>query len=494
MIRIAVLTFVSLLLLLVSCESNNYKIGIKGEDLYPQQEIPNLSNDNSVSDAGSEKESELTLVECELHQAMLQDFDILIQLMDETFQYFNVVERKLRLDVDELIRDTRVKIETYPHSMYDFASDLGIAPEDIPPMDEQILWGIIEHDFFVHFRDINAPMSLSMAHLGVVFYESFFGSRIPVLRTSESNRTYVKQRELFETLPSENPALFRFIFRSDPEFHDNTLENDDLYPHIDVIKTDILEEGRIAYLKVADFQTDMQPYVNQLNEFYEYIIDFDHLIIDITECYGGRVETGISYIMNPLWHDRDNIPDMLWFVFFNEATLDRHSWRTITTRLGLAPNWIPMTELMTVEEILEIYPLQLRNTRDFSRLSHGFVLSTSLHNIKPSPRAPHNFPFSGSVWLLTSEKNYSASAIFAHHAKYMGFATLVGQPVGGGITAAQNIIFKLPNSGLNVSWEVDYLTDQQGLSLTEFPTVPHYINRDGLNALDTVLILIDEQR
>jgi len=49
--KIAVLTFVALLILLISCEGNDYQTGTEGEGLYPQQETPNLSNTNSAPEA-----------------------------------------------------------------------------------------------------------------------------------------------------------------------------------------------------------------------------------------------------------------------------------------------------------------------------------------------------------------------------------------------------------------------------------------------------------
>ena len=50
----------------------------------------------------------------------------------------------------------------------------------------------------------------------------------------------------------------------------------------------------------------------------------------------------------------------------------------------------------------------------------------------------------------------------------------------------------LPNTGLIVSWDIDYVTDQYGRALNEFPTKPQYFNREGMDALETVLQMIEE--
>jgi len=358
-------------------------------------------------------------------------------------------------------------------------------------MDEQILAGIIEHDFFMRFRNTNSSVSWPIAHLWTVTHETYLSAGIPIIRTSEGLKTYTKQKELYNILPDENPALFQFIFRIDPLMLTGTAANENNEgTQTDIIETFIIEEDQIVYMNISSFQFDVSGYIDQLNDFYENIQHYEHLIIDIRECRGGR-STWLNYIMNPLWRDRNNMPDMPLFVFINEETLIHHSWNDIKNRLTLMPNYVATTELIPVDEILKDHPLLLRNEDDFKRLTHGFVLNTSFENIADSSvPVPKNIPFNGQIWLLTSEKNYSSSAIFAHHAKYMEFATLVGETVGGGITSPQNITFNLPNSGLNVSWEVDYITDINGRSLTEFPTTPHYENNPGMNALETVLIMI----
>ena len=43
-----------------------------------------------------------------------------------------------------------------------------------------------------------------------------------------------------------------------------------------------------------------------------------------------------------------------------------------------------------------------------------------------------------------------------------------------------------------MTWDIDYLVDQYERALEEFPTTPHHFNRPGLDALETVLMLIDE--
>ena len=53
------------------------------------------------------------------------------------------------------------------------------------------------------------------------------------------------------------------------------------------------------------------------------------------------------------------------------------------------------------------------------------------------------------------------------------------------------IYVTLPNSGILFVIDVFYVTDAHGRPL-EAGTIPHYFNRDGMDALETVLALIEE--
>jgi len=150
-----------------------------------------------------------------------------------------------------------------------------------------------------------------------------------------------------------------------------------------------------------------------------------------------------------------------------------------------------MEDLLPIDEILQAYNMPYMNNDDINELAYGYIISTSLNNIKSQPTyAPNIRPFNGWIWLLTSETNYSASAVFAHLSKYTGFATLVGTPVSGGLTSIATRDFGLENSGIIVSWDIDYLTDQYGRSLVEFPTTPHYEICENSDALEVALAKI----
>jgi len=401
----------------------------------------------------------------ELHSAMLYDFDYFIQLLRDTFQYFGVVERKFGLDVEVLISETREKIINYPYSMKDFAAEIGMAFEDMPPMDERTLWSIITYEFLARFMSdyCYAPI----AHL--------------VIGRSRAGMA----QEAREGIESK---MIHFIYRTDLESTEPVG-----YDVAELLTLEIIEENRIAYINLTSFSNhNIRRYIPLLNDFYRNIQDFEHLIIDIRESGGGMPDIGYEYFMQPLWYDWENTAGNPLFVFFRDPEFAFSPFRRGGMIGHLRTIWQREANLRPIDEILQEFPMSLRNMSDFEDFTYGLKIRTELSASIGLPEMDRT-PFAGEIWLLTSRFNSSSSAIFAHHARDMGFATLVGETVGGAITAMGMTSFTLPNSGLTTLWDIDYITDHYGRSLVEFPTEPHYFNRDGLDALETVLQMIAER-
>ena len=426
---------------------------------------------------------------------LLYDFDYMMQLMEDTFPLFGVAERRLGLDIRELARETRGIIENYPYSMQDFAGELGLAFEDMPELDEQIFWSIVFYEFFMPIR---------LGHTGLLnnaMYNSFrtrhvtpqthFEEGVNQPFTNPNTRRFYEEQTAFaRTLFAGNPALLQFVFRIDPSMGNMPGQ----IPRHSRITTDIIEEGRIAYLSISSFEIlNAGAYDRMLWEFYRNIQDYEHLIIDIRDNGGGRPEFWRLAIIDVLCPDRDTTFNMPLY-FFNAG--NELAYSLADGHLASVTRWLehlPETEsLITIEEILETSSLPYLNEADLQNLSYGVRLNTSpqvrggsigLRNI------PH-IPFNGQIWLLINDGVGSGAAQFARYAKAMEFATLVGEPVIG--SYSHWIPFALPNTGIIARWETIYVTDQYGRSIEEFPTTPHYLNLPGMDALETVLYLIGE--
>ena len=425
---------------------------------------------------------------------LLYDFDYMMQLMEDTFPLFGVAERRLGIDIRELARETREIIENYPYSMRDFAGELDIAFEDMPELDEQIFWSIVFFEFF---------MPITLGHTGLLndaMYNRFrtyhvtpqtqFEEGVNQPFTNPNTRRFYEEQTAFaRTLFAENPALFQFVSRIDP-----STENMPGRVQLPRITTDIIEEGRVAYLNISSFYIlNAGAYDRMLWEFYRNIQDYEHLIIDIRDNGGGRPEFWRLAIIDVLYPYGDTMFNMPLY-FFNAG--NELAYSLADGHLSSVARWVeylPETEsLITIDEILETSSLPYLNEVDLQNLSYGVRLNTS-----PQVRGgniglrdwPH-IPFNGQIWLLINDGVGSGAAQFARYAKAMEFAILVGEPVIG--SYSHWIPFALPNTGIIARWETIYVTDQYGRSIEEFPTAPHYFNLPGMDALETVLYMIGE--
>lgn len=433
----------------------------------------------------------------------LDDFDYMMQTMEETFPYFGVAERKLGIDIKALGQETRSMIENYPSSMEDYALALGIASDEMPPLDEHIFASIVRHEFFSKFTPFAHSMALNFndyLFYGRVYssktHETYLPDAYNAFSNDRTKRFYEENRALYDELKaSGDERILKFIFRGD-----EPMEIAERWPTSYLIQTDIIEDNKVAYLKIASFMNFSPNAVSdKLRKFYRDTRTYDHLIIDIRDNFGGSVDFWRMFVMNPLWKNRDEMPDMTLYAFYNNSKLAKKLADTGFVIEKMDSRYKPESDTVVgFDELLDGEALEQLNEDDQKTFAYGVKYSTSLKNIDYRHTMQIGFPnmietpFEGKIWLLTNKQNYSAAALFARHAKEMGFATLVGEPTGGAYSAFVGGYFALPNTGLVLRWDVDYLTDSEGRALNEFPTTPHYEVMPGLDALETTLRLIRE--
>jgi C-terminal processing protease CtpA/Prc len=92
--------------------------------------------------------------------------------------------------------------------------------------------------------------------------------------------------------------------------------------------------------------------------------------------------------------------------------------------------------------------------------------------------------------MLTDQTMGSAAQAAAWYAKETGQITLVGNTTGGAFGGPRTMAF-MPNTGIIFYFDIFYITDAKGRPL-EAGTIPHHFNLPGMDALETVLALIDE--
>ena len=451
----------------------------------------------------------------------LYDFDHMFFLMENTFPFFGVAQRRMGVDIHALASETRRIIAGYPETreelrelaayntqtfwgrgqfdeeFIDTMLKLRGLDRDLPYMDNLTFRSIVELTFFLPMQQ---PYIAHAQMLGVNAFNTwraFYGASMP----SADHSPFMRFN--FETFVDSNAVNF---YREIDAIHEMLVaqvlgdtQSEPARPPQPIVTTQIIEEGRIAYMNVSTFQMTHEQWWQSFNtvmEFYSEIQDYEHLIIDIRENSGGGF-FWMRNIMHPL--ASDDVRPVPMYAFFLDNDFSRTMgemlirdmsptgfWGNVVDMSGSVPAITPETAyLIPIDELLADKDLPHLNADDRQTFGYGARLYAHLDF-----NGGERLPFNGQIWLLTSFRNGSASAHFAHHAKYSGFATLVG-----GTTSYANIswtFFALPGTGMVVSWDTAYITDQFGRTWEEFPTEPHYFSRPGMDALETVLAMIEE--
>jgi len=385
----------------------------------------------------------------------LEDLDHLYNTLAANFPFFGVIYRTRGVDMHTLYLSTRHHIETV---------------RDIPS--DQYFANLIESRFISHAQHAG--------HFNMLT-GSFLQQHIQVF--SNQVITLGSRQFLYFLEELDNPATRAFHGLTDDDYTPPQRSVDSfIYATTsNNIEARIIEAGRIAYVNILQMNhATMNLDRDKLLDFYRYVADYDHLIIDIRQNPGGDSRFFQDLVIAP------NISEVLHYHFYMFLMNGDHNMRL------LAPwfeNWwdraTPYPVFAPIHDNLLAQLPQL-NENDLSMLDLYWRWDATIH---PSQ---DEAIFSGKIWLLVSGTNFSASEQAAATAKQTGFATLVGQTTGGDGIGINPLVLALPNSGIVVRYSSIYGTDHLGRNNQEFGTEPHFFNRPRRDALQTTLELIAE--
>ena len=140
-------------------------------------------------------------------------------------------------------------------------------------------------------------------------------------------------------------------------------------------------------------------------------------------------------------------------------------------------------------QMLEDFDIPDFNLADMERMDYGLQLRRRV-SPRRLPQFDHQPAFNGKIWFLSGPRVASAGQLATTVVEDTGFATIVGE-VTGGAYGGPRIYVALPNTGILFQMDVFYVTDRHGRPL-EAGAIPHYFNRPGMDALETVLAMIAE--
>lgn len=222
----------------------------------------------------------------------------------------------------------------------------------------------------------------------------------------------------------------------------------------DNVTTAIIEENRVAYIRVRSFSS---RYIEQdrqrVLDFLSSISHYPNLLIDIRGNGGGSESYWRQLLVAPL------ISEPIAYRLYLAVRSGDAAQDYMKSRLGAGYYFLqvgrgnlPGLQNVPSEVFTEHFtePIQLPDVI-FPRDSVGFR---------------------GQIILLVDEGVYSSSESFAVFAKATGWATLVGTPTGGDGIGFDPMVFMLPNSEIAIRMAESMGINPDGTANEEAKTAP----------------------
>ena len=405
---------------------------------------------------------------------MLEDLDYLTEIMLENVPTLGVFERRFDITLEDALADMRYGISNLEISERDTTED-----QDREAAADRL------YNLLVWFEE----RVERMGHFGPVWS----GTYIELL---EINLAHMHQSEIVDDrliLDGEDVGYARRlqeiidVFSSEAALWFYEVELDELDLDRDLIDfgwhiegnvtTEIIEEGRIAYVHIDSFMSNPTFDSEVLFPFFEEVQDFDHLIIDLRGNTGGWANYFEDFIMAMLI---DSPVEARFNEFLTANAVGNREYE-----FALANEMVPVDELLLADDFVNEQTFPYLNEADFESLTYVIPWHFEIE-----PRED-NIPFAGEIWLLVDHMSGSASELAAMMSMYSGFATVVGVPTRR-VTPTQTTHVSLPNTGIVFRIDLGYIIDDLGRSLEEYGVTPDIVIEPDSDALDVVLDLIEE--
>ncbi|MCL2203426.1 MAG: S41 family peptidase [Defluviitaleaceae bacterium] len=414
---------------------------------------------------------------------MLYDFEYLMTILEENWPFFNLSISANGVDVRELADEMRRMLH-----------------DPSTPIRNPIDFLYLVHEYFM--VPINQLGHLSLSRC----YEGFFQSLAQLSTLVEQFPTHRSTKHNYATLSRPEVLMFYSRLRDSGRGTLSRLTNwgEGRGP---AMEFDILEAGSIAYIRVErmmgmwfDPQCSVNPrmlhYERLMYEFNKSIAGYGHLIFDFRGNTGGMSVHFRSLVMPHLLNRRIRLPGYVFYMDGYYANLAREIF-------CMEPAFLSAFERIRFERENENRDVQFDEPLPYLDTGIGLVhafrsaarINPRVHYMGARRAAGTEIYFNGKIWLLTDERTGSAAEEVVAILKYNNIATLVGEPTWGIMgSGVDPVVFNasLPNTGIRLRFDVAYYTDPYGRPWQGYGIQPHYPNRPGMDALETVLAMIAE--
>jgi len=236
-----------------------------------------------------------------------------------------------------------------------------------------------------------------------------------------------------------------------------------LIPITSNLEYKIMDEDTV-YLIIYSFNANIEEERIELDKFFEEIMNYKNLIIDISKNSGGSDLYWMENIVAPNITRRTTAE--IYGLAKSAGIHSKYNNENYNRDSGTY-NIIKNMPLIS-NEILDEFDIALRSS----------------YSVRPRNGEK---AFSGNIYVLIGNETYSASEGFAMFCKETGFATLVGSNSGGDGGVLLITEFNLTNTGLSFLFSTAYSLNPDGTSNTEFGTTPDIFAAPGQCALEACL-------
>ena len=264
-------------------------------------------------------------------------------------------------------------------------------------------------------------------------------------------------------------SLFNYLRAGNDEAAARIIQNEFL-ARFNNIQTAIIDDG-IAYIALEHLPNSWpqigMSFYEPLIAFYNEIMDFDHLIIDLRGTRGTYHFESMWFIVGPHMREGQAAP-IITYAFFAEAETGRG-------QSGPAP--VGDSVIISTQDMLERFDVPYLSMDNIEGL-HYAVRGNFTY--RPSPHFLYeDYHFAGQMWILIDQNMDFGPQSVALIASKDGFANVVGESIY--LDFKNNPRFADIDGGF-------YVTDKYGRTLEYL--VPNFHNRPGMDALKTALALI----
>ena len=160
-------------------------------------------------------------------------------------------------------------------------------------------------------------------------------------------------------------------------------------------------------------------------------------------------------------------------------------------RLQMNPRYI-LTKQNSISNVLEEIPyleiIDKKIIEDFPNIRESDIKNLDLaYKVNTSTYIPTDVDkcTGKKVFVLINENTQSAAETAASFCKDTGFATLIGNNTGGNSGAMNPFYYPLPYSGLILSFNIEYVVDSLGNSISEIGIAPDFYSIEDESLVDT---------